>query len=717
MQKVLKLILPVFLIFSIAHAEEGMFMLNDYPVKDLKKAGLKLKPEEIYSSQKPSLSDAIVQIGGGSGSFVSPRGLVITNHHVAFRAAQELSTTENNLLENGFKSTTNAEELPASGYRARITVDMVDVTTRIRTAIQKAATPEDRIKFMEAEIKDIVAEAESADTTIRADVKRMYNGLSFILFKTREFEDIRLVYIPPRFIGEYGGDIDNWMWPRHTGDFAFFRVYAAPDGTPAAYSPDNVPYQPLHFLPISSKGVRPGNFTMIIGYPGRTQRYMTADYADFIRNTVYPNRIETFETLLSYMEACGEGNPDVQLSLQSMNKSYNNVLKNNQGMVEGFDKLHIIDKKKDDEARLQHAAETSESGAAYADITKQIALLDQTEESNWERNDDLSWLFRSSRIVSAAHTLYRWVEEQAKPDSLRDLGYMNRDLNHLLLRNRSMDRGSYVPYEKRALTYFLMRAKALPDAQSIDLVREIIRQNPNKDFAQAVSDYLDSVFKGSTLKTADAREKAFSMSMTDLLALNDPLIAMVRILEDQDKIIRNEKDNIEGRKLMLMPEYFKAVSALSSTHIYPDANSTVRLTYGTVKGYSPKDGVWYTPFTTLEGMLAKYSGEAPFNLSDAYMKVLHSPRSGKYVDKKLGDVPLNFLHTTDITGGNSGSAVMNARGEFIGTAFDGNWEAMTSDWRFDEQLTRTISVDARFILWYISEFDHADHLLDEIVIH
>jgi len=705
----------LFLLPALLFAAEGMYLLDAIPEKSARKAGMKLKASQIYSPDRVSLSDAIVRISGGSGSFVSPEGLVVTNHHVGFRAIQELSTPENNILEEGYYARTRDMELYADGYRVIVTLDFTDVTEQIMQGVSADMNPIRRVETTEANIRNIVREAER-EQDIHAAVKSMYSGSRYYLFRTMEFEDVRLVHCPPRNIGEFGGDIDNWMWPRHTGDFSFFRVYAAPDGRPAAYSEDNIPYRPKNFLHFSSRGVKEGDFTMILGYPGSTQRHLTADYAEFTVNTSYPRQIRDFEWLIKSIETLGQDDEAAALKLQSSHKGINNYLKKYQGMLAGFKRQNIIDHKRTLEAELLKKSASSRSAAAdYADLKAKVDALQAEKQAEWPLRYAMGRVLRYSRLVGAAHSIYRFTAEQIKADSLRDLGYMDRDLPRHLYRTRTTMKSYYEPYDRAVLKYFLMQAAELPEGMTLEALNYIRSAFPDMPLEQAVDTFLDQLYENTQFADTDFRVKAYGMSKQELLDLQDPLIEFVRILESQEALLR-EKDRIRnGEQLLIMPRYTEALAELLGEALYPDANGSIRFTYGKVEGFSPADAVNYSYMTSLQGMLDKFTGSEPFDLNADYRELAGNP-GPDYRDSRIGDIPLNFLHTTDITNGNSGSAVMNARGEFIGTAFDGNWEAMTSDWNHDPSLTRSISVDSRYILFILDKYSNARALLEELSI-
>lgn len=696
-------------------ADEGMYLLNQIPFKAAKKAGLKMKAEDIYSVAKPSLSDAVVQIDGGSGTFLSNKGLVITNHHVGFQAIQELSTTETNFLSNGFYASNIKDELPAEGYSVKITLSIEDVTDRVLSGTTEKMDPVARFDITDKNIKAIIAETEK-DTDLEAVVRSMYSGLNYYLFKIIEYRDVRLVYTPPQSVGEFGGDIDNWMWPRHTGDFCFFRVYCAPDGSPADYSINNVPYSPKYFVPVSAKGVRDGDYTMILGYPGHTNRLLTSDQVAFSVETVYPRQLTHFKMIIDKMEECGVNNPEVALKLASRLKSYNNVYKNNQGMLDGFKKLKLVEVKKAHDQRLKEfISKDAELTKTYGPVLEELSVLQNEFEADYLRNDLTNWLTFGPRLNSVATTIVRWALEQEKPDNERERGFMDRDAQDNEISIQMRMAAFYEPLDRWVMKSFI---DEMINANFTEepITQSILSAYPDIAPEKVTSQFVDSLYAHTVLSQPEKAAKLFGKSLDELKAINDPLINLALIIENEMDNYKERDKFLKGQRQELHPKYCDVLSIMDKGLAYPDANSTIRFTYGKVKGYSPQDAVWYSEKTSLKGVLAKYTGEYPFDSPKSLLKIKHSPANNYLWDKELKDFSVNFLHTTDITGGNSGSGVFNGQGQYIGIAFDGNYEAMTSDWQFDEALTRTISVDVRYILLVMQEVSHTQELLNELSI-
>ncbi|GAB4170001.1 MAG: S46 family peptidase [Calditrichia bacterium] len=728
-----RIVMLIILISTFVLAEEGMFLLNRLPMDQMKKAGLKLNANDIYNPGQGGLSDAVVIIGGGTGAFVSGEGLVITNHHVAYGALQRVSSPENNILMNGFYADTKEKEIVAPGYTVTITLGFDDITDQVLKGVKENMDPVKRTEQIEKNIKQIEKKAEEAADVDEARVVSMFSGKYYYLFKYRVFRDVRIVYAPPHSIGKYGGDIDNWMWPRHTGDFAFFRVYTKPDGTPSEYSEDNVPYQPKRFVPFSDDGIKEGDFTFIMGYPGTTMRYRSSHSVNYYQNTSYPIRIGLFKDLLDLWENEGKHNPEVKIKYASIMAGFNNALKNNQGMLDGFKKLKLLDKKLAFEQDMmefisshkslkkEYGSVLDELGAIYADLEKDA--LSQTL---------FGFTRYASSALSNALSVYQWSLEKEKPEMEREFGFDDKSIDKLKKSLPYRFKNVDPSVDAKALKLLLNKLTALPEEQVYPPIRDIFAGKDNK--AAAIDEFVDALYSNTKMLSLDDYLKIMDMNKDELLNLKDPFVEFASKLYPYIKETQQKSKKYSGMISKIRPKYVEMV-AIYKNHkndsklpklkelkkevitMYPDANRTIRLTYGLVNGYEPADAVIYKPFTTFSGILAKHTGEEPFDAPDKFFELEKSKDFGTYVDSDLKDVPVNFLHTTDITGGNSGSPVFNAKGEYIGIAFDGNYEAMTSDWQFSEELTRTISVDSRYILFLLDKFSNAQNLLNELEIH
>lgn len=716
----LALVLSVAVGALVTTADEGMwplYSLGDLDFDALKARGLQLGPSQIFNEKDGGIAAAVVQVGGGTGSFVSPRGLILTNHHVAFGALQKQSKVDDNVMHNGFLAPTLADEVPAIGYQAFVTKSFEDVTAQIKGALNDDMSDLDRYKAIEQKEKEIV-EAAEAKGDVRCEVASFYSGLQYYLVTHFRIQDIRIVYAPPQSIGEFGGDIDNWMWPRHTGDFSFLRAYVAPDGSGAEYSEDNVPYQSTTYLPISSGPLHEGDFTMIIGYPGGTVRYRSSYSINENVNHDYPNTIETITDILDIMAASSAADPEAAIKLAGTMKGLNNYLKNTQGQLTGLERANLLEKKRQQEAELtQFLAANPDQSAKYGEVLP--ALNDVYDGLSQYRAQEqafgmMPWV---CRYYSFANSLYKWSIEKEKPDMEREPRYMERNRDRM---KRGLEEAQITlepATDAQLLEYFLMKMLRLPEGQRIAGIDKYFPIEPGSDTAAIVHSFVNSLYTETKVGDADQRLAMFEMSKDDLVGLNDPFINLARDLYDQQQEMQDRDKALSGRLEKLRPQFLEALVAWKGKALYPDANGTIRFNYGEVKGYSPNDSIHYTFVTTLSGVVAKETGEEPFANPQRLLDVYNSHDFGKYADPTIGDVPVNVLTTNDGTGGNSGSPILNGKGEVIGLDFDSNWEGIVGDYVYDPILKRSIIVDSRYVLFVLDQVYHAQNVLDELTVH
>ena len=697
-----------------AHAAEGMWVPQQLPeiAGPLKQAGLKLSPEQISDLTGDPMG-AVVALGGCTASFVSPQGLVVTNHHCAYGAIQLNSTAEKNLIKDGFNAPTLKDELSA-GPNARVFVldQITDVTDQAKAAIAAAGKdPLARTRALEAFDKAQTAACE-ADAGFRCRLYSFSGGNTYRLFRNMEIKDVRLVYAPPGSVGKFGGDVDNWMWPRHTGDFSFYRAYVGKDGKPAAFSADNVPYQPKHFLKFADQPLGADDFVMVAGYPGRTNRYALAAEFNETASFTYPTIARHYNAVLDLIAKAGKADPDVKVKYAATAASMNNVAKNYVGQLEGFKRIDAAGQKQAEEAAVlawlkKQGAAGKPALAAHAQLVKHL----DTSKSTRER-DLFVGQFNNTSAVGAALALYRLSIERAKPDAQREAGYQERDLPTIEGSLRQMDRRYVAGMDQQLQQYWLNQYVALPPAQRTN---DVLNQWLAGSDAAAV-DGLVRKLSGTKLGSLDERLTWFKADRAAFEASTDPVIqyavaTMPALLQQEE-----QKKTREGESLLARPAYLQAVADYKKSKggfVYPDANLSLRITFGNVMGYG-KDGVNYTPFTTLEGVAAKETGEDPFDSPKALLDAVKAKRYGGLEDKRIGSVPVNFLSNLDITGGNSGSPVLDAHGKLVGLAFDGNWESVSSNWVFDPVMTRMIAVDSRYMQWIMQEVAPAPQLLKEL---
>jgi len=697
---------------GLVHAGEGMWVPQQLPeiAGPLKKAGLKLDPRQLADLTGDPMG-AVVSLGGCTASFVSPQGLVVTNHHCAYGAIQLNSTPEKNLIKDGFNAATRKDEVTA-GPAARVFVldSIQDVTAQVKAAIAAAPDALARTRAVETTEKKLVADCEAAGG-FRCRLYSFMGGNTYRLFRNLEIKDVRLVYAPPGSIGNYGDEIDNWMWPRHTGDFAFYRAYVAKDGKPAAFAADNVPYQPRRWLKFADKPLGVGDFVMVAGYPGSTSRYALSDDFDNTASWVYPTISGHYKNLVAQVEAAGKRDPDIAVKYASQLQGWKNTLKNYDGQLAGFTRTEAAATKRRDEAAVKAWLQSrgADGRTALAAHEQLVALSAQARAT---RERDLVLAQSGGALGGVATSLYRLAIERAKPDTAREPGYQQRDYATIEGSLKQMER-RYAPTMDRTLqAYWLNEYLKLPASQRVAAVDQWLGGND----AAAVDRALDNLTQ-SKLVNSDERLKWLAADRAAFEASKDPAIQYAVAVMPTLLRLEEQRKTRSGEILAARPLYLQAIADYKKSKgefVYPDANGSLRITFGNVIGYTKLDGSVQAPFTRLEEVAAKATGVAPFDAPKPLLDAIAAKRDGGLADKRLGTVPVNFLSNLDITGGNSGSPVLDAHGKLVGLAFDGNWESVSSNWVFDPVMTRMISVDQRYMRWIMQEAYPAPQVLAEL---
>lgn len=705
------------------YADEGMWLPQDIsklPVSKMHKKGLKLNPEDIYRADGLSLKDAILRIrtGGslGTGSFISSQGLVVTNHHVAFDGIAEVSTPQANYLEKGFVSKSRAEELPLKNYSVSITRVIKDVTQDILSNTKPGMSTEDRQKAIDQKRQELVEAAKKENANLDFEVVEMVQGLKFSLFGYEVFRDIRLVYAPPKSVGFFGGDDDNFLWPRHTGDYSFLRAYASPEGKPATYSEKNVPYQPQKFLSISLEGYKEGDFTMLMGHPGRTYRLRDSYSIEFQQNLYLPTLTDLLSERIALLDEAGKQDAAVQLKVASERFGLSNVVKNFTGAAAGLRRTQVVDQKRAEEAAFQrHIEESPELKQKYGTVISELGALYKGYDRIFLHNTLINGLINSSASMQFTALAVGRAIDHEKPASERAQLYADDRVERLKGALPSLIKDENKAINQRVVALYLNKALALPTDKQIAFINERFastegagRQNSINDLAGKLTDLGD---------TPEKILKLLGMSLADMKALNDPAINLLIAAQlELDKTRKSEQEFASGVN-RLRPLYIEGMTSFRKNIFYPDANATLRFSYGEVKGYVPRDGVVYTYLTTLKGVVDKDTGKEPFDVPAVLKDLERSHNFGPYADASVNDIPVAFLTNNDITGGSSGSAVLNGRGELIGLAFDGNYEGLGSDYGYNAEQSRTICVDIRYVLFLAEKMAGATNLLKELEIH
>ncbi len=714
--KRLRNLLILFLILSlsaISIADEGMWMPHQMKDLNLQAKGLQMNPADLYTKDGTGLMSAVVYLGGGTGEFVSSDGLILTNHHVAFGALQRAATKEKDTIQDGFIAWTREEEIPAKGYIADVLLGYEEVTARIVSGIRPEMTPREQYEVIDKAQKKLIAEAEKTGKDIRARVANMYSGNAYYLFRFKRIKDIRIAYAPPLDLGNFGGDIDNWMWPRHTCDFSFLRAYVSKDNEGVDYSPDNVPYKPKAILKISIDGFKDRDFSFVMGYPGRTYRNYTLDELRFDLKNM-KERMELYKDVIAFFENAGKNNRDIEIKYAGIIKGLNNGLKNYQGKFEGMEKIGLIGIKENQEKDYMIWVNANpERAKKYGDAISNISVF-MKKYATFEKKNSLLGLIVSpyfgSTLLSQAYTIYRTVEEREKPDMEREPAYQERNIPLIKMRIQLAERGYHLATDRVFFKHQLKKLLDDPEEQIPNALKELIAKRSE----EAIDAYVDELYARTILADPEKRLELVDGKLDKLMGIGDPFLKLAAELETEMKGFREESKALEQERLNHKKIFISGLLEQKEGRIAPDANSTIRFTYGFIDGYTPRDAVYYLPQTTLGGVIEKDTGEFPFRVPDKLKELYKSKDFGRYADKNLKDIPACFLNTTSVTGGNSGSPTLNARGEQIGIIFDMTYESVTADYYEVPELQRTISVDIRYVLFVTEKFSGASHIIEEL---
>jgi len=700
------------LFMAAAHADEGMWMPSQLPdiATQLRAAGFQADPTGLAELAKPPMN-AVVKVGGASGAFVSKDGLVLTNHHVAFGVIQYNSKPERDLIANGYIAVDRATELPANpDYRVLVTTAFDKVTDRILNA---ARGKQGRAYFdaVDDATKAVVAECEK-EAGYRCSVANMYYGTDFYLIKQLELRDIRLVYAPPDAIGNYGDEIDNFVWPRHSGDFTLLRAYVGKDGKPADYSAENVPYAPPAHLQIATEHVKAGDYAMLAGYPGTTFRHrMAAEFANQI-DWQLPSRIALFDGIIKTIEAATASDAAAKVLYASQVQSLKNGLKRAQGELDGLRRSDAVRVRSEDEkAMLAWLSKQPDANAIQADIKATQAQLDAAVAMR-ERDQLLANIRSQTQLLRAALTVQRLALERGKPDAQRESGYQQRDETLITGQLKQVQRRYAVAVEKAFLADLLRQYQALPAAQHVAEFDAVFGTTPEQ-----LKNKLDALYAGTKLGDEAERLRVMQANPEELSKSNDTLLQAAATLMPAILRLEDGSKARDGELLRLRPAYMRALIAYRKSQgraVYPDANSTLRVSYGKVSAMAPRDGVDYRPLTTVQGILEKHTGQAPFDAPKPLRDAIAKGDFGSTADPQLKTQTVDLLTNLDTTGGNSGSPVLDARGKLIGLNFDSNWEAVSASWMFDPRYKRAIHVDMRYLRWLLAKVYPAPHLLKEL---
>lgn len=701
-------------------ADEGMWQPHQLQeISDkLKTAGLELDPTQMENLDQFPMN-AIISLGGCTASFLSEQGLVVTNHHCAYGSIQYNSSEKDNLLKQGFVAKTKADELQAApGSRVYVTESLTNVTDKVTGTIASSVTGEAYFKAIEKNEKSLVAACETSQD-YRCEVYSFHGGLEYFLIKQLAIRDVRLVYAPPSSIGKFGGDTDNWMWPRHTGDWAFYRAYVNKDGQPADYSKDNVPFKPKAFLKVNANGVEENDYVMVLGYPGRTNRYRIAQEVENQFNWVYPTAKRYREEYIDVIKSTAEAGSEARIKYESTLAGLANYAKNYGSMIESFNKGDMLARKQKELKELQAWINSSEKRKSqYGKTLTKLNMLINESQTNQTRDLILAYIGRTN-LIGVSKRLYRLANEKTKPSAERKQGYQERDMNRFTQGMKRVNRRYEATVDKAVLKHFIAQYAQFPVSERNATFDRFFGLDKSFD-ANKLAAKLDKMHNDTQLDEEAVRLAWMDKSVEEFKNSNDPYIQFAVSQYENDRKLEKEAEELSGKLAQVRPQFMTAMIAYKKSKgepVYADANSSLRITYGNVEGYSPQDGLTATPFTTLKGMLAKYvADDHEFDLFENIRSAISNKDYGKYKRESLGSVPVNYLSTLDITGGNSGSPTLNGKGEFVGLVFDGVYESIIGDWDYDTEYKRAIHTSVPFMLWTMEHIDGAKNIVDEMTV-
>jgi hypothetical protein len=699
-------------------SDEGMFLpdtISRLPLDQLKKRGLEIPISEIYNSNGVSIKDAVVIVDGGTGEFVSPEGLLLTNHHVAFDALVAASDQAKDYGTTGYTARSRPEELPAKNYTVTITQELKDVTREVFGGINETTPAEQRNSAIQSKIRSMEAAGTRQTDGIQMHVLPMNEGLFYYQFTYLVLRDVRIVYAPPKSIGFFGGDPDNFEWPRHCGDFTFMRVYVGPDGKPADYSSSNVPFKPKKFLPLSVSGVKEGDFMMVMGYPGSTRRYRESYSVAYNQEISMPFLIDLYTYQIGILQNVGKNDPALRIKLQSTIFGLSNELKNYEGSVIAMRRARLLEKKQEEEvAFTRWLNENPARKAKYGEVLPGLARVYQEMTATAQRDLLLQQMFGASDLLAIASIAQRAAADKEKPESERNpaIGATAIQRVRAQLAGALAERNPTL--ERQLLTYLLAKADTLPAGQRIDFIEKRFGNLEGEVRRRAEENFARDVVDSKRYSTAESLSALFDLTSAQLRELHEPLIEFAFELGTEVRRLQQRTQAFNAAVAKWRPLLVEGMSEMRVTKPYPDANRTLRFTYGEVRGYLPREAISYSPFTTLGGVIEKDTGREPFNVPERLMQLFRAHDFGSYTTPDGSNVPVNFISTTDIIGGSSGSPIMNGRGEQVGIIFDGNYEGLGNDFFYNDQKGRAIAVDIRYVLFLTEKFGGVGYILKEL---
>ena len=692
-------------------ADEGMWEPYELPKleSELKKSGFTTDVASLSNLFEHPMS-AVVSLGGCSAAFVSDQGLIATNYHCIERSYLQFnSNAENNLFETGFVARSKEEEKKsAPGSRVYVTLESNEITDQVLIGLKDETADIERAKIIEENIKQIINNCETTDE-IECRVRSFYSGETYKLEKVLKIKDVRLVYAPPAYIGEYGGEIDNWMYPRHTGDFALLRAYVSKDGSSKEFNKDNVPYSSNSFLKISSKGVDDGDFVMVVGYPGKTNRLLTFNEIKYDLEVQFHEVVKFLKKGIDLINEHSIDEDGSKLKYRGLKSGYENYYKKISGQINGAENFKLLESEKKNWDNFLRFVDKEASNEDKQYLEELLKLIGEEQLENRARA-----YYGNSSLITTVKRIYRNAIEAEKVDSERKPGYQERDQENLVNRIKSLDYSFDARVDKEIFIDRLKNYANIDNSFRRPVYSELL--GLDSDFEET-KNIVDEIYS-SEFNNSETFLQLMELSLEELNNSLDPLVIFAKKTYQESLDYEKKYEARSARRQLLKSKFIgllKKYYEASNKQLYSDANGTLRVTYGNVAGVSLKDGINYEPFTRLEGITQKYTGKKPFNASRELLELIDNKDYGDYFYKPINSVPVNFLSTLDITNGNSGSATINSNFELVGLAFDGMIETIIADYKYIPQ-ARTISVDSRYLLWTLEKLEKADNILDELTI-
>lgn len=701
MVKKITIVLLALFTLTAAKLEEGMFPLSELSKLDLKKAGLEIPVSEIYNPNGTSLIDALVRVGGCTGSFVSDQGLIITNHHCAFGSVQAISSVEKDYISDGFYAKNLSDEAKSS-IEVRITQAYEDVSYRVLEGTDPILDPIKRSEKIADNIKKIEKEENIKFPEFDNKISEMFTGKTYTLFRYILIKDVRLVYAPPRSIGEFGGETDNWVWPRHNGDFAFFRAYVGKDGKPAEYSPDNVPYIPKKVLEINQNGLKENDFVFILGYPGRTFRNQPSKYLEYQQQVLLPNTSEWFDFMINTIIEIGKNNKEKAISLSTFQKQLANVTKNYKGKMQGLNRTDVLSSRKEEDINIETELISSdlEMKANFGTVIPQINGIYENRIKTGKKDFLLGQLYNQSFAFRLSQFMYEVDTTISKLNKKEKQEYFDSIYPNKLAQFKKNPGIRDLEFESIVLKELLVRIYEL-DNNSINKFNSQFKKNYKSEIEQLVNSVYSNKEWGnyaSIMEKLEAKPEKSIAKKNTFRKLIEPILIEFNQWKLTEKLYN-------GQLEVLLPKYTSLRAQLKKSNFIPDANATLRFTYGNVKSYSPDDAVNHYPFTTIKGILEKNTLGGDFYLPSNVKAFLQNADLKSIVC---------FLYNLDTTGGNSGSPVLDSKGRLVGVNFDRTFTATINDFAWNESYSRSVGVDIRYVLLVLKDFSDADRLLKEM---